>query len=70
MYARASNIERYQRWGFVAAPGHVLRAFELERTIDEAGVQLMVRERRAMRRRPSLRRPVIEKDIRNLDGAA
>jgi len=48
MYARASNIERYRRWGFVAAPGHALRAFELERTIDEAGVQLMVRERRTM----------------------
>jgi GNAT superfamily N-acetyltransferase len=46
MYARASNIERYRRWGFVAAPGHLLRAFELERTIDEAGVQLMVRQRR------------------------
>ncbi len=45
MYARASNIERYRRWGFIAVPDHSLRAFELEDTIDEAGIQLMVRHR-------------------------
>jgi len=46
LYARASNIERYRRWGFAAVPDHALRAFELEQTIDEAGIQLMQRHRR------------------------
>lgn len=45
MYARASNIERYRRWGFSAVPDHALRAFELEETIGEAGIQLMQRQR-------------------------
>lgn len=45
LYARSSNVDRYRRWGFRVAPGHVLRAFELERTTGEPGIQLMMRER-------------------------
>jgi GNAT superfamily N-acetyltransferase len=47
MYARASNICRYQRWGFSTVPEHELRAFELEESIAEPGVQLMSRTRLA-----------------------
>lgn len=45
IYARASNIERYRRWGFGSVTDHSLRSFELEDAIDEAGIQLMARQR-------------------------
>jgi GNAT superfamily N-acetyltransferase len=45
IYARASNIERYRRWGFAPAGGHDMRAFELENTFPEHGIQLMTRAR-------------------------
>lgn len=50
MYARASNVERYRRWGFNSVSDHEMRAFEMEDSIAESGVQLMGRTRRPDRR--------------------
>jgi GNAT superfamily N-acetyltransferase len=44
MYARASNIERYKRWGFMVSPGHDLRSFEYGEAVNEPGILLMQRE--------------------------
>jgi GNAT superfamily N-acetyltransferase len=38
MYARASNIERYKRWGFVPTPGFTMRTFEQGETFNEEGI--------------------------------
>jgi GNAT superfamily N-acetyltransferase len=44
MYARASNIERYKRWGFEVSPGHQLRSFEYGEAVDEPGILLMQKD--------------------------
>jgi len=44
MYARASNIERYKRWGFEVSPGHELRSFEYGEAVNEPGILLMQKD--------------------------
>lgn len=44
MYARASNIERYKRWGFTVSSDHQLRSFEFGEAVNEAGVLLMQKD--------------------------
>jgi GNAT superfamily N-acetyltransferase len=44
MYARASNIERYKRWGFTISPGHKLRPFEYGEAVNEPGIALMQKD--------------------------
>jgi hypothetical protein len=44
MYARASNIERYKRWGFAISPDHELRSFEDGEAVNEPGILLMQKE--------------------------
>jgi len=38
MYARASNIERYKRWGFKLMPGFTMRTFDMGKTFNEEGI--------------------------------
>lgn len=44
LYARESNVGRYEKWGFEIVPDHKLRTFELEETFDEKGTVLMHKE--------------------------
>lgn len=44
MYARASNIERYKRWGFAISSDHELRSFEDGEAVNEPGILLMQKE--------------------------
>jgi GNAT superfamily N-acetyltransferase len=44
MYARASNVERYKRWGFVVSPDHELRSFDMNEAVNEPGILLMQKE--------------------------
>src|SRR5262245_8640873 len=48
MYARSSNVQRYERWGFTVVPGHQLRAFELadREALNERGLRLMMKSMR------------------------
>jgi GNAT superfamily N-acetyltransferase len=45
MYARASNIQRYERWGFEVVRSFRLRSFEDGEMFNETGVQLMKKTR-------------------------
>jgi GNAT superfamily N-acetyltransferase len=41
MYARASNVQRYLRWGFVVAPGHAVRSWPYGKQLNDAEIVLM-----------------------------
>jgi GNAT superfamily N-acetyltransferase len=41
MYARASNVERYQRWGFTIVPDHSHRSFEQGEALNDREIVLM-----------------------------
>ena len=43
IYARAANVALYERWGFVAVPGHHPRPSDLDRLLPNLTVQLMAR---------------------------
>jgi GNAT superfamily N-acetyltransferase len=41
MYSRASNVERYKRWGFDVVPSFSLRSFDDKTIPGEAGIVLV-----------------------------
>ena len=45
MYARASNVERYARWGFRPVKSYGMRSFEQGDLFDEPGIVLVQKSR-------------------------